>query len=295
MGSDAPRWVILLSAWANTFAGITLIISFSVYCIALQLGHCDPRTCSDAGDANHGIVFNGRDRGHGYFMVAKWMMFSEGFLWWLGGALLCYRNVCNGNAAGAVSQCLIATGGFFFTCSAFGSPANIISLRYLIPITYFPDGDGSGTAGATGKTWVSFSDACPFYGITTFMIATVMGMYSVGGLPKNKFVSPFWGVSCFFLGAWIIGVITLFIPMLAGGETKWEDLNGAPCIPGVETFDDKKTCMLDMPSFAWYQLKIVSVIGALFLLAGSLIFGIMDNFLCLPAKDEKTDMIPLTA
>jgi len=121
------------------------------------------------------------------------------------------------------------------------------------------------------------------------MIATTMGMYSVRGLPKNKIVSPFFGVLCFFIGAWIIGVITLYIPMLAGGETSWYDINPPPCkpdIPGIP-FDASNQCMLDMPTFAWYQLKIFSVIGALFLFAGALIFGIMDNLLALPAKDNK--------
>lgn len=281
MGSDAPRWVVLLSAWANVFAAITLVISFFVYFLALQVGHCDPRECTSASAANHGIIFNGVGEGHGYYMVAKWMMFSEGFLWWLGGTLLCYRNICNGNAAGAVSQCIIATGGFFFTCSAFGNPANIISLRYIVPIQYFDE------TGAVPTTWVSFSDACPYYGIATFMIATTMGMYSVRGLPKDKIVSPFFGVLCFFIGAWIIGVITLYIPMLAGGETRWEDVNAPPCLAAVPPFDPSKECVLDMPTYGWYQLKIFAVIGALFLGAGSTIFGIMDNLLCLPVTDDK--------
>jgi hypothetical protein len=281
MGSDAPRWVALLSAWANVLAAATLIISFTVYFIALQLEHCDPRDCSDAKAANHAIIFNGVGEGHAYFMVAKWMMFTEGFLWWLAGILLCYRNICNGNAAGAVSQCIIATGGFFFTCSAWGNPANIISLRYIVPIAYFDP------SGAVGTIWASFSDACPYYGITCFMIATTMGMYSVIGLPKNKIVSPFFGVLGFFIGAWTIGVVTLWLPMLAGGETRWEDLNAPPCLGAVPPYDPSKQCVLDMPTFAWYQLKIFSVIGATFLFAGALIFGIMDNFLCLPMKDDK--------
>lgn len=288
MGSDAPRWVVLLSGWANVFAAITLIISFSVYFIALQLGHCDPRTDCTASAANHGIIFNGVGEGHGWYMVAKWMMFAEGILWWFAGALLCYRNICNANAAGSVSQCIISTGGFFFACSAFGSPANIISLRYIVPITYWADDGTLGLRGDTGNTWVSFADACPYYGITCFMISTTMGMYSVSGLPKDKIVSPFFGVLSFFLGAWIIAVITLFMPMLAGGETRWEDVNIAPCIPDIGVpYDASKQCVLDLPTFAWYQVKIFSVIGALFLFAGAVIFGVMDNLLSLPVKDDK--------
>jgi len=290
---DAPRWMNLLSAWLNLFAGLTLIIGFSVYFIALQVEACDPRLAA-AGDcvpgaANHGIIFNGRDEGHGYFMVAKWMMFTEGVLWCLGGALLCYRNICNNNAHGAVVQCIISVGGFFFTCSAFGSPANIISLRYLIPITYWDDSGPVGERGSSGKTYVSFSDACPYYGITMFMIATTMGMYSVKGLPKNKLVSPFWGLVCFFMGAWIIGVVTLYVPMLSGGETRYEDLNSPPCLDGANPdYIAGRKCVLDMPTFAWYQLKIVAVIGSIFLTAGATIFAIMDNFLGLPTKNDET-------
>jgi len=296
---DAPRWMNLLSAWLNLFAGLTLIVGFSVYFIALQIGFCDPRlTGADAcepSDANHGIIFNGRDRGHAYYMVAKWSMFTEGLLWCLAGALLCYRNICNNNAHGAVSQCIISIGGFFFTCSAFGSPANIISLRYLIPITYWDDSGPVGERGSSGQTYVSFSDACPYYGITMFMIATTMGIYSVKGLPKDKIVSPFWGVFCFFMGAWTIGVITLYAPMLWGGETRYEDLNSPPCIDGAGTFDAAKGCVLDMPTFAWYPLKIVSVIGACFLMAGATIFAIMDNFLGLPTKNDEQLLAAETA
>lgn len=283
MGSDAPRAVILLSAWANIFAGITLCVSFFVYFLALQIGHCDPRSCNDPSAVNNAIIFNGRNGNNSWFLLAKWTMFTEGFLWCLGGALLCYRNICNANAAGAVSQCIISTGGWFFMNSAFGNPANVISLRYITSIGYFGDGQGGGTQ----TVWVSFADCCPFYGITTFMIATSMGMYSVRSLPKNKIVSPFYGVLCFFIGAWIIGVLTLFIPMLAGGEQNWESLNSAPCFPGVGDFVEGQKCMLDMPSFAWYQTKILSLIGGVFLLIGSSIFGIMDNALCLPAKNDK--------
>jgi len=258
MGSDAPRWVAVLSAWANVLAGITLVIADFILFVALQL--------KDE-TANTAIVTNGKGPvGHGIYTVYFWTMFTEGVLWCLAGLLLCYRNICSGNAAGAVSQCIIAGGGFFFACSAFGNPGNIISLRYLIPIGIM-DAEGN-----VGKTWVSFADACPFYGIALFMAATTMGMYSVRGLPKNKIVSPFFGVLCFFIGAWTIGVVTLYVPMLAGGETSYEDVNGLP---------------FDMPTYAWSQVKIFAVIGACFLLAGGIIFGIMDNFLGLPTKDNK--------
>jgi hypothetical protein len=291
---DAPRWLCLLADWVNVCAAISLIISFSVYFIALQVGHCDPRggtplnpdypdKCVPSA-ANTGIIFNGMNTdgpngsGEGWFLVAKWTMALEGFGWWLGGVLLCYRNICGGNAAGAVSQCIIATGGFFFTCSAWGNPANIISLRYLVPTTVFD------APGSTGSNFVSFSDVCPYYGIMTFFIATTMGMYSVAGLPKNKIISPFWGVCCFFIGAWIIGIVTLYVPMLSGGFTKWEDIQG---VGGCITTPEAGTCMLDMPTFAWYPLKIAAVIGAIFLLFGGLIFGMLDNFLGLPQGDEK--------
>jgi len=291
---DAPRWLCLFADWVNVCAAISLIISFTVYFVALQVDHCDPRTCNKASIINEAIIFNGMKGGESWFQLAKWTMALEGFLWWLGGTLLCYRNICGGNAAGAVSQIIIATGGFFFTCSAWGNPANIISLRYLVPTTLFAGGDGS-----TGSNSVSFADVCPYYGIMTFFIATTMGMYSVAGLPKNKLISPFWGVTCFFIGAWIIGIITLYVPMLSGGVMSWEvcsndDKGVETCVGDVKSVGrcfsapDVGTCMLDMPTFAWYPLKIVSVIGAVFLLFGGLIFGMLDNFLGLPAAaDEK--------
>jgi len=292
---DAPRWLCLFADWVNVCAAISLIISFSVYFIALQVGHCDPRESCVPSAANTGIIFNGMNTdgpngsGEGWFLVAKWTMALEGFLWWLGGALLCYRNICGGNAAGAVSQIIIATGGFFFTCSAWGNPANIISLRYLVPTTLFV-GDGG-----SGSNSVSFSDVCPYYGIMTFFIATTMGMYSVAGLPKNKLISPFWGVCCFFIGAWVIGIVTLYVPMLSGGLLTWQvcEPGFKNCVGDVQSVGacfanpGEGVCMLDVPTFAWYPLKIFALIGAIFLLFGGLIFGMLDNFLGLPEGDEK--------
>merc|ERR1712046_200296 len=72
-----------------------------------------------------------------------------------------------------------------------------------------------------GSQDLTFADASFYYGITCFMVTTTRGIVSVWGLPKDKLISPFWGVAMFFLGAWTIGAITLWGPCLVSGFSDW--------------------------------------------------------------------------
>merc|ERR1712032_1298808 len=153
----------------------------------------------------------------------------EGILWFVGGFALAKIFIHTGNAVGAVGQTLIACGGLFFFVSGWNSPVYIISLKYVIPV---------GSVAAAGNAWLAgfghdcggsapplldVAAACPFYGITCFMIATASGFLGVKDLPKDKIISPFWGITFFFLGAWTIGVFALWGPVILGGFSDYSD------------------------------------------------------------------------
>jgi len=185
-------------------------------------------------------------------------MILEGAFWAVGGAALAKANMITGNSSLAVGQTVICFGGIFFFASGWGDglPAKIISLRYILP-------SGPAEHG-------TLADVSPFYGIACFMFATASGLRGVWGLPKNELISPFWGVACFFIGAWTIGVFALWGPLLVDGIKRYEDLNAQ------ETYS--------LPPYAWSWIHYFQVIGALFLTAGAVIFGIMDKIWCLGSQ-----------
>jgi len=245
MASKAPpRCLILLGDWSNVLAGVSLTISFSILCAALTF---------------NAVALTGTAH-----TVFQFTMTLEGALWALGGAALAAVNVIANNASLAVVQTVIAFGGVFFMISGWGDgvPANIISLAYVVPIS-----DPINT---------HLQDACPYWGITCFMIATTMGLRGVWGLPRKPLVSPFWGVAFFFMGAWTIGVFALWGPCIMDGFMKYEDLNLV------------KNEQFTLPPFAWSWIHVFQVLGASFLTTGAIIFGIMDGiFGCSPDEADE--------
>jgi len=191
-------------------------------------------------------------------------MKAEGALWFLGGATLSKIFIKTGNAAGAVSQAIIAFGGLFFFISGWNAPVYIVSLKYVVPV-----GAAAAEANAYLRTLdpplddvVNFSAACPFYGIACFMIATLAGQLGVLSLPKNKLVSPFWGVTWFFLGAWTIGLFALWGPLIAGGFKDITEFADPPYV----------TAPIGHKFTHPFQ-----VLGAAFLTIGALTFAVMNH------------------
>mmetsp|Transcript_103399 Transcript_103399/g.232122 ORF Transcript_103399/g.232122 Transcript_103399/m.232122 type:complete len:260 (-) Transcript_103399:162-941(-) len=231
-GQAPPRCLVLLGDWSNVFAGLSLVVSFGVLCLALTFN------AFELTDPTVHAIF-------------QWTMAIEGILWALGGGILAAVNVIANNASLAVVQTIICFGGIFFAISGFGDglPGNIISLPYVVPISDFKN--------------THLQDACPFWGITCFMVGTSISLRGVWQLPKNRLVSPFWGVACFWLGAWTIGVFALWGPCLVDGIIHYEDLKDG------EQFN--------LPPFAWSWIHVFQVIGAVFLTMGAVIFGMMDG------------------
>lgn len=240
MGADSPPPMILvyISAYGNLFAGISLTISFFLITAIVCWG------------ANGG-EFTGA---MGALQV--FTMKLEGILYAVAGLALTIINVWTNNASGAVGQTIITVGGLFFFISGWGSPVITPSLKYLVPM-------------AKNNAGVGMETVAPFYGITCFMIATAYGLYGVSSLPKNQLVSPFWGVFCFFMGAWTIGAIGSWLPLLAGGTSDindWVDADTGDYIKGHP-----------WPCLAWSWLNYFKIVGALFLTGGACIFAALDK------------------
>lgn len=250
----------LVADVSNVLAGVTLTISFVIIMLNLTF-HVDAAG-SDTATA-----------------LQIFTMKAEGFLWFLGGACMTKIFIITKNPAGAVSQTIIAFGGLFFMVSGWNAPVPIVSLRYIIPVGSLAV-EGNAALGAQFPFPLDVAAACPFYGITCFMTATCAGFIPILGLPKDKFVSPFWGVTFFFLGAWTIGVFALWLPCIMGGFSKIEDYDG---VAGV--FD------------AWNNkgkwVHPAQVLGALFLTTGAIIFAIMDH--CSPPPPAKDALMEDTA
>jgi len=233
MREKAPRCLLVLGDWSNVFAGISLTISFSILCAALTF---------------NALTLAPDSAAHTWFQAT---MTLEGALWALGGACLASVNVFENNASLVAVQTIICFGGIFFMISGWGDgvPGHIISLAYVVPIT--------DTARAR------LQDVSPIWGITCFMVATSIGLRGVWGLPKNKIISPFWGVAFFWLGAWTIGVFSLWGPCIVDGFITYDSL------------EDKQEFTL--PPFTWTWIHVAQVLGAVFLTMGAIVFGVMDG------------------
>ncbi|CAJ1372060.1 unnamed protein product [Effrenium voratum] len=240
-----PRAMVLCADWCNIWAGITLVISF----------------CTIAG----AFTFNWFKMEGGWHSLMQITMTVEGILWAIAAALLARINVIVNNASVAVGQVIICFGGIFFAISGLqdGIPGNVISLSYVLAPA------ASQKKCLDPSTWspsmsASFADACPYYGISCFMVATAMGLRGVWGLPKT-FWSPFGAIACFFIGAWTIGVFGLWGPTILDGFTKYEDLDN----PSIDMYTQK--------TFSWAWVHVMQVIGAVFLTLGGIVFGKLDD------------------
>lgn len=247
-----PRSLILCADWCNILAGLTLVISFTIIMCTFT------------------FEWITMPPGSFWHTLMQVTMCAEGVFWALAAGMLTRVNVIVNNAAGAVGQVIICFGGIFFAISGLydGVPGKVISLSYIFAPGVVVKDCAIGDAWTAPMT-ASFADACPYYGITCFMVATSLGLRGVWPLPKNQLVSPFWAVACFFIGAWTIGVISLWGPTILDGSVLYEEMDK----PAIEMYGQK--------TFAWSWIHIFQVIGASFLFAGAVLFGMLDSvFTC---------------
>jgi len=158
-----------------------------------------------------------------------------------------------GGSRGCLQFAILMAGGIFFGFSGLVFPGCITNVTYLLR-----NEDCPGPVGHGPYAW----NAVAHFGITCFMVGTSIGFAGVLKAPKNKFVSPFWGVAMFFLGAWTIGIFKFWGPVLAGGFDT--NMNGG----GLD---------MNAPTNAWTWTWWFGVLGAVFLTMGAVIFGLMNG------------------
>lgn len=104
------------------------------------------------------------------------------------------------------------------------------------------------------------------FGISCFMAGTLTGFKGVLSLPKSSFISPFWGCTMYFLGAWTIGIFKFWGPVLLGGFNPHQN---------EPTFDMTAPSVAESFAWTWWM----GVLGALFLTVGAGIFCVMNKSL----------------
>ncbi|CAJ1423676.1 unnamed protein product [Effrenium voratum] len=206
MGVDAPvpsRAMVLCADWCNIFAGISLVISFLIITGA--------------------FTFNWFEMQGGWHTAMQVTMTLEGILWAIAAALLARINVVVNNAAVAVGQVIICFGGIFFTISglqegtwqsterAFGPlklrgfppcfpgikyhaaqkyskdgvPGKVISLSYVLAPAAQQKKCLDPTSWAPSMS-AAFADACPYYGISCFMMPRPWGSMAFRDCPRRS-------------------------------------------------------------------------------------------------------------
>jgi hypothetical protein len=207
-----PFAYVLIADWCNFVAGICLSCAFF-------LG---------------GLIFDRQTMS----MPSWWLEFffnTEGALYAIGCFFMIPIMAHTNNPWGTMQFAILTVGGIFFSFSGLIVPACITSLWDVFSADPC-------VINKAPMVWNAFAH----FGITCFMAGTAMGQSGVMSLPKNKFISPFWGITFYTLGAYTIGIFKFWGPVFVGG-TSW--------------------------TWTWW----LGLLGALYLTTGAFIFGIMDK------------------
>jgi len=172
-----------------------------------------------------------------------------------------------GGPRGCVQFALLMVGGVFFAFSGIVFPPCITNIRYLMSSAVCTHPAAAGTP----YVW----NAMAHYGITCAMIGTSIGFFGVLPAPKNKLVSPFWGVTFYWLGAWTIGITKFWGPMLLGGFAQYQN---------EPTFD------FNAPAAAWSMNWWSALVGATFLTIAASIFVLLNKSPAKPAPAPTDDL-----
>jgi len=238
-----PRAWILLADWGNTLAGLVLIAAFlegalinSVKMEALL---------------DHGVPTDKALAWLQFLFSAEGLLYAVAEFFMIGIMALTPEEV-GGGPRGCLQFAILMAGGIFFGLSGLVYPGCITNMTYVFRNEDCP------LPGHGPYVW----NAMAHFGITCFMCGTTIGFLGVRNAPKNKLVSPFWGVTMFFLGAWTIGIFKFWGPVWAGGfETNMNAGDG----------------MFNAPTNTWTWNWWLGVLGASFLTLGAMIFGLMNG------------------
>jgi len=250
--STPPRLWVLIADWGNILGGIFLTAAFLEGALINSGIKLQSLLVSPGGPPNQAAL--------------NWLQFlfsAEGACYaiaefFMTGIMALTPAEFGGSARGVMQFAILTVGGVFFGLSGLIFPGCITNVTYVFRNEKCPHVAASGP-----YVW----NAMAHFGITCFMVGTAIGFAGILKAPKNKFVSPFWGVTMFFLGAWTIGIFKFWWPVLAGGFDSHQ--NGAT----MATFD------LSAPTLAWTWNWWFGVLGAVFLTVGAFIFAIMNGSL----------------
>jgi len=159
-----------------------------------------------------------------------------------------------GGPVGAMQFAIFMAGGVFFALSGPTFPPCITNVTYV----FRSEACNHPAAASTPYIW----NAMAHFGITCFMVGTSIGFKGVLAAPKSKLISPFWGCTMYFLGAWIIGVFKFWGPVLWGG---------------FDTHQNAAAFDFTAPSVAAAWTWWMGVLGAGCLTLGAAIFWIMNG------------------
>jgi len=232
-----PRWWVVVADWCNLLGGFTLIGAFVVGAKlnngSLELSASNLKWLE--------VLF-----------TVEGVFFAVGELFMI-GIMARTPDEFGGGARGCIQFAFIMTGGILFAFSGLVFPGCITNLTYL-----FNSEECAHPAASGPYVW----NGMGHFGITVFMISTAIGFTGIVRAPKNKLVSPFWGVTFFSTGCWIIGIFKFWLPTLLGG---------------FDTHQNDRGFDFDAPMLAWTSLWWIGLVGAIFLTAGAIVFCFMNG------------------
>jgi len=240
--TSPPRLWVLIADWGNLLAGLTLTCAFVLGALMN-----DAQVIAVDEQSVDWLQFFFSIEG-ALFAIAEFFMV---------GIMALAPAANGGGARGAMQFAILMAGGVFFGLSGLVFPSCISNITHVVSKKACPHPAAAGTPYA----W----NAMAHYGITCFMIGTAIGQKGVLAAPKNKFISPFWGVTMFFLGAWTIGIFKFWGPVLAGG---------------FDSSDNTPTFNFGAPAVTWTWTWWFGVLGATFLTTGAFIFAMMNGSFC---------------
>lgn len=159
-----------------------------------------------------------------------------------------------GGPRGAMQFAILLAGGIFFALSGLVFPPCVNNISYVLSKQACTHPAAAGTP----YVW----NAMSHFGITCFMWGTAIGFKGILAAPKQKLLSPFWGVTMYFLGAWTIGIFKIWGPTLCGG---------------VDSSSNYPIFDFDAPAVTWTFTWWFALLGAIFLTLGAWILGFLNG------------------
>jgi len=216
-----PRVIVVLASNFNLFAGVQM--NLIMWCQSLY---------------NYSKVISKEPD-----EIIWWATMLAGITYALGSVSNLAISLDVGSFASIMGFGIMAAGSVLFAVSADGNSNLIYSIKDMEVHMEKPE---------------TFPNTAAHLAFAALMIGTAVHVASVKHLPKVDLISPFYAAFWFFMGTWTIGVIVLWLPMLANSNSYLELVHLYGRTPGV-----KQGVHMTAPSMAWTWKWVFGVIGAL--------------------------------